>query len=88
MLKFWLINILLLAGAVLALYFIINLLKLSWEIFKAVLVILIVLLLVSVILYYTGLLEKIPFLYRYFMKFRELIIPAADKAVDTAKSLV
>ncbi|OGF45154.1 MAG: hypothetical protein A2231_03065 [Candidatus Firestonebacteria bacterium RIFOXYA2_FULL_40_8] len=83
MIKFWLIAIVIFIAAIFLASFIVNLLKLSFAIFKAILIILLILAIFFVVLYYTGLLEKIPFLNELFLKFKEIILPNVRKAVGT-----
>ena len=85
MLKFWIIAVLLFFGAIFIASLIVNLLKLSFAVFKGIFIVLLVLAIFFIIAYYTGLLEKLPVLNELFMKLKEMISPAADKAIDIVR---
>ncbi|OGF51573.1 MAG: hypothetical protein A2044_03880 [Candidatus Firestonebacteria bacterium GWA2_43_8] len=85
MLKFWIIAVLLFFGAIFIASLIVNLLKLSFAVFKGIFIVLLVLALFFIIAYYAGLLEKLPVLNELFMKLKEMISPAADKAIDIVR---
>jgi len=84
MLKFWIIAVLLFFGAIFIASLIVNL-KLSFAVFKGIFIVLLVLALFFIIAYYAGLLEKLPVLNELFMKLKEMISPAADKAIDIVR---
>ena len=87
MLKFWLIAIVIFIGAIFLASLIVNLLKLSFAVFKVILIVSLIIVIFFAVAYYTGLLEKIPFLNELFLKFKEVISPATDKAANVVKAV-
>ncbi|MCX5776824.1 MAG: hypothetical protein NTX32_04275 [Candidatus Firestonebacteria bacterium] len=88
MTNYWFSLVLLFLGTIAVALVIQYLLKISWNIFKALLLISLVLTVVIVFLYFVGLLEKFPLLNAMFLKIKETIIPAAERVINMVKKVI
>ncbi len=88
MTNYWFSLVLLFLGTIAVALAILYLLKISWNIFKALLLISLFLTIVIVFLYFVGLLEKFPLLNAMFLKIKETIIPAAERAINMVKKVI